>query len=187
MAELTVTGQPDPAEIRGRVARGRGLIVRLAEVTSMPAAAAVAQELKAALPEMTVFATSGAGGVGVTVLQVVSDAEAAALRPALDGLVSEFRRVAGGLVDQMADGEPDSVWFGGAGWSLAPHGPHCRFENESSGEVVEADLRDPDAVDPYFLLEFARTSGRHPAVAEACVEGFHDMCRLLDRAAIRYR
>ena len=54
-----------------------------------------------------------------------------------------------------------------------------------AGALVEADVYDPGRIDPYFLLEYARTTGRHDAVADLCVEGFHDMCRLLDVAGYR--
>ncbi|MEU7587285.1 hypothetical protein AB0A95_13395 [Micromonospora sp. NPDC049230] len=138
---------PDPAELRRRVARGRGLVVVLDETVTMEAATAAARTLRVALqPDMAVFASLP-----------VSDVDA---------------------------DPPESVRYHGATWYLYPHGEHCQFENSASGEVVEANIYAPDLVDPYFLLQYAKTSGRHGAIVDSCAEGFHDMCRLLDHAGI---
>ncbi|RZT77819.1 hypothetical protein EV382_0982 [Micromonospora violae] len=196
-AGAIAAGVPDPADLRRRVARGRGLIVVLDETVTMPAATAAARALRVALqPDMTVFASAGRQGSILTVLQLVSDSEAAAVRTALENLVAEFRRVAAALVAEMEAGSspasdidadpPESVRYHDATWYLYPHGEHCQFDNAVSGEVVEANIYAPDLVDPYFLLLYAKTSGRHDAVVDACAEGFHDMCRLLDHAGIAY-
>jgi hypothetical protein len=179
-----VNVQPlDPAGIRRRLARGHGLTVSLGPSLTMPEATAVAQALRSALgPDVAVIASPKGGGPILRVLQLASDADAAAVLPALTMLVAEFREVAGALVEQLNAGDA-----GPDGWSLFPHGEHCRFENEATGEVVEADIHDPGRIDPYFLLEYARTTGRHHAVADVCLEGFHDMCRLLDLAGVDYR
>ncbi|TMM33391.1 MAG: hypothetical protein E6F99_24235 [Actinobacteria bacterium] len=190
-------GLPDPVDIRVRVARGHRLVICLDETVDMPAATAAAQALRIALePDVHVIASPSTTGRGpiLTVLQLVTDSQAATLRPALENLVAEFRQLAGGLVDQLragvspvgdVDGDcPETVWFRDATWYLDPHGQHCRFEDPASGVVVEANIYAPDTVDPYFLLLYAQTSGRHGAVLGACVEGFHDMCRLLDLAGI---
>jgi hypothetical protein len=88
---------------------------------------------------------------------------------------------------ERSDAEcPESVRYDDATWCLRPHGEHCQFANAASGEVVEANIYAPDIVDPDFLLDYAKTAGRHTAVVDACVEGFHDMCRLLDCAGIPY-
>jgi hypothetical protein len=181
-AGALAAGVPSPADIRSRLVRGRPLIIALGETVTMPAATAAARALRTALrPDVAVFASHGGGGPSLTVLQLVSDAEVAAVRPALDRLVAEFREVANALVGSGLDGDgPEYVRHHDATWSLYRHGEHCRFENTASGEVVEAHVHAPDSLDPYFLLEYAETSGRHGAVVGACVEGFHDMCRLLD-------
>jgi hypothetical protein len=187
----------DPAEIRLRLVRGRGLVIPLDETVTMPAAMTAARALRTALqPDVAVFASPRARGPMLTVLQLASDSEAATVRPALEGLVAEFRLLANALVGQMAAGSssvndldtdcPESVRCGDATWYLYQHGEHCRFEDEANGVVVEANVYAPDALDPYFLLQYAKTSGRHGAVVDACVEGFHDMCRLLDHAGISY-
>jgi hypothetical protein len=120
------------------------------------------------------------------------------VRAALDRLVAEFREVAGALVaelrvvepkwDDAAGAEcPEEIELGGITWFVDPHDPHYRFEDAAGGVIVEAHMYDPDRVDPYFLLLYAQTSGRHPVVVAAAPEGFADMCRLLDSAGIRYR
>ncbi|MFI6236629.1 hypothetical protein ACIBD9_23975 [Micromonospora sp. NPDC050784] len=196
-ADAIAPGVPDPADLRRRVARGRGLVVVLNETVTMPAATATARALRVALqPDMAVLASAGRQGPILTVLQLIGDSEATAVRPALENLVAEFRRVAAALVEQMeagsspvSDGDadpPESVRYRDATWYLFPHGEHCQFENAVSGEVVEANIYAPGLVDPYFLLQYAKTSGRHGAVVDACTEGFHDMCRLLDHAGIAY-
>lgn len=188
---------PDPAGIRSRIARGRRLVVPLDETVTMPAASAAAQALRVALgPDVAVIAAQLAQGSILTVLQLVSDSEATAVRPALDTLVAEFREVAGALVDLMeagssplggaGTGSPESVRYRDMTWYVHPHGEHCQFENAVNGEIVDAGVHSPDIVDPYFLLQYAKTSGRHGAVVDACAEGFHDMCRLLEHAGIAY-
>jgi hypothetical protein len=195
--EVAAAGVPDPADIRLRLVRGRALVISLDETVTMPAATAAARVLRTALqPDVAVIASPRARGPILTVLQLVSDSEVATVRPALENLVTEFRLVANALVGQLEAGSspvsdldtdyPESVRYRDATWCLHPHGGHCRFENTASGEVVEADVKDPDNLDPYFLLQYAKTSGRHGAVVNACVEGFHDICRLLDRAGISY-
>lgn len=165
------------------------------DVTDMAAVSSAARALEAALPEdLKVIASPGAAGNGprLVVLRLVDRDEALGLRPELERLVTGFRQRAGALVASLraevlpaydrGDEHPDEVEACGAPWTIEVHGDHCRFEDPVSGEVVEANLHDPDAVDPCFLLLFARTTGRHEAVRAACVEGFHDMCRLLDLA-----
>jgi hypothetical protein len=188
---------PEPVDIRLQVARGRRLVISLDVTVTMRAATAAARALGVALrPDVIVIASPSIAGRGpaLTVLQLVTDSEAAILRPALENLVAEFRQIAGALVDQMTagasplgdvDGDyPEAVQCRDAAWYLHPHGEHCRFEDPVSGEVVEANIDAPDTVDPYFLLLYAETSGRHSAVVHACVEGFHDMGRLLDFTGI---
>lgn len=194
---MIVAGVPDPSDIRQRVARGRGLFISLDEAMPMPTAALTARALQVALgPDVVVFASPQGRGPVLTVLRLVDDEEAARVRPALESLVAEFRRTAEALVKQMRAGMatgsdddtdyPESVRYRDATWDLYPHGEHCQFVNVASGEVVEASIYAPDSVDPCFLLEYAQSAGRHGAVVDACVEGFHDMCRLLDRAGISY-
>lgn len=160
----------------------------------MPGVSAVARSLRAALPDtMLVIASPGAR---LTVLRLITEDEAARLRPELDRLIAGFRQRAGSLVARLridvlprydsGDEYPHEIEAAGVGWAIEVHGDHCRFEDPVSGEVVEANIHDPNALDPYFLLLFARTTGRHEAVRAACVEGYHDMVRMLDLAGVSY-
>jgi hypothetical protein len=178
----------DAADIRRRLTRGQGLTVQLGQDVTTQQASASARRLQLALGlEVTVFVSQVGRAPTLRVLQLADAAQAAAVRPALEDLIAEFREMAAGLVGQMEDEDVESVEYRGATWWAHLHGEHCRFENGETGEVVEAQIYMPDRVDPYFLLEYARTSGRHDAVLDVCVEGFHDMCRLLDDMGVTYR
>ncbi len=149
--------------------RGRPLRVPLA--VGLREATAAAAALKALVPaDVTVIG----GHRQLTVLRLISDSELEQLRPAAESLVAAFRATARALVAAL---EQDVV---GEEWLVHEHGEHCRFEHAVTGVVVEACVDRPDELDPYFLLEFARTHSAHRVVAEACVEGFHDMCRVLE-------
>jgi hypothetical protein len=68
-------------------------------------------------------------------------------------------------------------------WAAEEHGGECRFENERTGQVVEAPLREgaeAGRVDPYFFAIFVRTTPGHERVAELIQEDFHDAARMLD-------
>ncbi|MFD4644137.1 hypothetical protein ACFWN2_42985 [Lentzea sp. NPDC058436] len=106
------------------------------------------------------------------------------LRPELERLIAEFRAVARSLVAALPnpdedDDIPDEVEVGGRTWWVHWHDPHFCCEDEA-GVVVEAHIYDPDLIDPYFLLQYARTASGHEAVVSACPAGFHDIARLLD-------
>jgi hypothetical protein len=72
----------------------------------------------------------------------------------------------------------------GESWSLHIHGEHCLFTSLKSGTEVEVHTDCPDAIDPGFLLSYAESADRYPEIRTACLEGFHDMSRLLELAAI---
>ncbi|MFD1149627.1 hypothetical protein [Saccharothrix hoggarensis] len=190
--DVSPWGQLTPEEVRRRVRRGSPLTLPVESAVDMSEVSGVARALRAALPDdLHVIASPGGpgGGPRLVVLRLVAEAEAVRLRGDLDRLVTEFRHRAGALVARLhatADsaGHDGEVEEFGATWTADEHGEHCRFENVVTGEVVEASVDDPDAVDPYFLLLFAQTSHRHNAVHTACVEGFHDMVRLLDLAGV---
>ncbi|GAA3975931.1 hypothetical protein GCM10023085_67920 [Actinomadura viridis] len=194
---MTLSGIPSDAELRRSVTRGRHAVIPLEAGPSweeVTAAAAALQERLAADDLIVFNSGSGDGRPRLTVVRVVGTEEARRLRPALDALVADFRSLAERLserfrleIEPASDrGEtyPRRLVVDGEPWQADPHGVHCRFESLESGVVVEAHNRRPGTLDPYFLLLFAETSGRHPEVLSACVEGFHDMSRLLDLAGL---
>ncbi|MEU7475162.1 hypothetical protein AB0A63_04210 [Lentzea sp. NPDC042327] len=149
----------------------RGHPFRIPLTAGLQAATEAASALRAVLPpDVAVIG----GQRQLLVLRLISDDELTLLRPAVEALIADFRATTRALVVALASDAVDEAW------SVHEHGEHCRFENLVTGVVVEAFVDRPDDLDPYFLLEFARTEHRHRAVAEACVEGFHDMCRVLD-------
>src|SRR6185437_10030 len=156
-------GPLDDIDIRRRVARGRRLVIPVDEPVDISVLMAAGQALRATLPpDMHVIASPPAAerGPSLTVLQLVTDEEAMALRPALEHLVVEFRQLAAALVDQLPGGAavvggagrdcPETIRWQGTTWYLHLHGEHCRFEDPATGVVVEVDLHDPATVDAYF-------------------------------------
>ncbi|MFD9703137.1 hypothetical protein [Lentzea sp. NPDC059081] len=106
------------------------------------------------------------------------------LRPDFERLVAEFRVVARALVEALPDPDadddiPDEVEAVGRAWWIHWHDPHYCCEDDG-GVVVEAHIYNPDLVDPWFLLQYAKTAGGHETVVAACPEGFGDMARLFD-------
>ncbi|MFF1348972.1 hypothetical protein ACFVZJ_23800 [Streptomyces sp. NPDC058322] len=167
--------EPSPETVRRAVARGRGATFEVPEGEASATAERLNEQL--AGRDIRVFVS---GPTTCTALQLVDAHEARRARPELETLVADFRGLAHTLTQRSELGTLDeNVWW------AAPHGEHCRFENLETGVVVEAHTHAPDSVDPYFLLRFAQTTGRYPAVLDACVHGFHDMSRLLELAGVR--
>ncbi|MFD4673839.1 hypothetical protein ACFWNN_29250 [Lentzea sp. NPDC058450] len=106
---------------------------------------------------------------------------AARLRPDLERLIAEFRALAHALVGALPnpDDISDEVFAVGRTWWLHHHDPHVLCEDDD-GVTVEAHLYNPDLLDPWFLLLYAKSVTGHEAVVEACPAGFHDIARLLD-------
>jgi hypothetical protein len=159
---------PSREAILRSVTRGRHAVLETADVAAVRAM--LAQD------DLHVFVS---GHATVTVMRLVGEDEAERVRPELDRLIADFRRLARDLAtDPATDADTDDP--DADDWFADPHGEHCRFEHVESGLVVEVNLERPDELDPGFLLLFAQTSRRYPGVLAACVHGFHDMARLLE-------
>ncbi|NCT92364.1 hypothetical protein GXB85_15605 [Cellulomonas sp. APG4] len=105
-------------------------------------------------------------------------------------LVADFRTHSRALVDALRaagivaayeaheeyDGEVHAL---GSRWSVYLHDPHAELTS-AEGVVVEAHLYRPDALDPGFLLAFARSRGMYDDVVALCPAGFVDMVAVLD-------
>ncbi|MFI0445065.1 hypothetical protein [Actinomadura sp. 6N118] len=157
---------PSAETIRQKVRRGTNAVFQVTD----PFAAVARLNPPLDADDIHTFVS---GPSTITAMRLVSRAEAEGVRAELDTLVADFRR----LAQRLASDEPDA-----AVWHADPHGEHCRYENVATGVVVEVNVEQPDALDPYFLLEFAETSDGYPGVLAACVHGDHDMCRLLELA-----
>lgn len=162
--------EPAPETVRHTVVRGR--ITLLDVPKGDPSAIAKSLSRQLAEENIRVFVS---GSARLTALQLVSAEEAQRVRPELERLITDFRRMAHTLTEQYALGALDEEQ-----WCADPHGEHCRFENRETGILVEAHTEDPDKLDPYFLLVYAETTGHYPTVLTACVHGYHDMSHLLE-------
>jgi hypothetical protein len=134
--------------------------------------------LAAALPDHSVF-DSGRGlcPVWLTVLPVVSRAQARAHCAEVSRAIAEFRATATALVRQYLTGTlaPD--------WRTIKHGSHSRFENARTGQVVEAPDRpgvDSEWLDPAFFVEFVQTTAGLESVAALVEHDVHDGARILE-------
>ncbi|GAB3983744.1 hypothetical protein GCM10029978_091380 [Actinoallomurus acanthiterrae] len=187
-------GVPPSEEIRRAVTRGRSAVFPLDATVDMPGATALAAGLRAELARDDLLVLVWPGRPpSIRVVRLVGEPELTRCRAELETLVADFRRTARRLIERCrAEAGPawdedeafERIEVDGAHWWLSPHGEHCRFERADGAEVVEAHIERPAAVDPGFLLLFAETSGGYPNVRAACVEGFHDMCRMLESAGV---
>jgi hypothetical protein len=167
-----MSSEPSVEAVRAAAARGR--VARFEVPPGEAPAIAARLNRQLAGEDVRVIVP---GDSMISALRLVGTDEARRTRPELEALVADFRALARSLVDRFARGTLDEdVWW------ASPHGDHCRFENLGTGVIVEAHLEVPEEIDPYFLLRFAETTGRYPRVLDACVHGFHDMCRLLATA-----
>ncbi|MEV0856072.1 hypothetical protein [Nocardia fluminea] len=86
------------------------------------------------------------------------------------------------LPTRRAVSEPLEV--DGETWWWHNHGEHCLFADQDSDTEIEVNTYCPDEIDPDFLLQYAKSTDRYRDVDTACLEGIHDMARVLDLAAI---
>jgi hypothetical protein len=182
---LTTRGRPARFQLSGQLSWSQILVA--------------ADRLRAELPDdLLVIVSPGAGSARsplLKALRLVDEADGLRLRDQLQSLVAEFREISNRLAlrfrlhvepaYEQGDWYPDQlVEDDGETWSLHIHGEHCRFTNLKSGTEVEVHTDCPDAIDPGFLLGYAESADRYPEIRTACLEGFHDMCRMLELAAI---
>jgi hypothetical protein len=178
--------------------RGQHAKFLLSAQASLSQAQAAADRLRAGLPNnLLVIASPGAGSANppsLTVLRLIDKDDADRLRDQLEALVAEFRERAHQLAApfrlhiepayEQGAWYPDRLDVDDETWSLHIHGEHCLFTSLTSGTAIEVHTDRPDVIDPWFLLRYAESSGRYPQIRTACLEGFHDMCRMLDLAGI---
>jgi len=191
---------PTPTAVRRLTTRGQRAQFQLSRQVSWSQLRAAADRLRAELPDdLLVIVSPGAGSARsplLTALRLIDEADGLRLRDQLQSLVAEFRELSNRLAIQFrrhvepayeqGDWYPDQlVEDDGETWSLHIHGEHCLFTSLESGTEVEVHTGRPDAIDPGFLLSYAESADRYPEIRAACLEGFHDMSRMLKLAAIR--
>ena len=190
---------PPPDTVRRLAIRGQHAEFLFSSKASWSQVLAAADRLRAALvPDgLLVIASPGTGSAprpSLTVLRLIDEDNARRLRDQLEALVAEFRELAHRLAAPFrlqiepayvqGVSYPDRLEVDGETWRLYIHGEHCLFTSLKSGTKVEVQTDCPDVIDPWFLLRYAESADRYPEIRAACLEGFHDMCRMLDLAAI---
>jgi hypothetical protein len=130
----------------------------------------------------------------LTVRRLIGVDDALRLRDRLEALVAEYRALAHRLAAlfrlhiEPAD-EGDELYqnpleVDGETWWWHDHGEHCLFADLDSDTEIEVNTYCPDAIDPYFLLHYAKSTDRYGDIDTACLEGIHDMARMLELATI---
>ena len=137
----------------------------------------VIRKLASGMPEHSVFDSGGNKDTDwVTVMPVIKKESVLAHAQKIKGAVTKYIETCSLLSAQHAQGTLSPEW------SSFVHGGHRRFENSSTGQVVEAPLSGPpdsQKVDPYFFAEFAKSTPAHAAVAQLISHDFHDAARML--------
>lgn len=179
--------------------RGRAAKFQFSPQVSWSQALAAADRLQAALvsDDLLVIASQGSGSKGppsLKVLRLIGADDARRLRDQLEELVAEYRVLANRLAVpfrlhiepayERAEWYPDLLEVDGETWWLHIHGEHCLFINQECGTEIEVRTDRADVIDPWFLLQYVESTGRYREIHTACLEGFHDMCPMLELAAI---
>lgn len=169
-----------PEELSAQASGGRHLVLRFPALDPDEMAALIGR-LSAALPEHSVFNSSGGPTpTWITIMPVVTRARVLERRGEVLRAVAEYRRACAELVEQYRSGTLPREW------RAEEHGGHCRLTSRGTGQVVEAPFRDwadPEPVDPFFFAEFVKTTAGLEAVAGLIEHNFHDGARILDTIA----
>ena len=188
-------GFPTPTEVCRLTTRGQSARFQLSGQAGWEEVLVAVDGLRAGLPDDVLVIVSPGAGASLKALRLIDEADVLRLSDQLQSLVAEFRELSNRLAGQfrlyiepvceLGDWYPDQlVEDDGETWSLYVHGEHCLFTNLLSGTEVEVHTDCPDAIDPWFLLSYAESADRYPEIRAACLEGFHDMDRMLKLAAI---
>lgn len=139
---------------------------------------AIITELKASLPEHSVFDSGGDRTTEwVTVMPVVPRATVLAHAREIETAVRSYMEACSTMIEWYEAGALSEEW------SSHVHGGHRRFENSRTGQVIEAPLyvaQDPSRVDPYFFALFTKSTPGLEVVARLLKNDFHDAARMRD-------
>lgn len=159
-------------------------------------AASVIRELAPKLPKDTIIFDAGGrqDARWITIKRVVPEHVVLANEEAIYSAAKDFRRVATGLIRQLARhlsiSEQEfkhplmrmnlgkrSRGTLGPEWEYFFHGYQCRFTHRTSGQAVDVELGfdgEFGVLDPWFFCQFVRTTPEHSAVAALFRHAFHD-------------
>jgi hypothetical protein len=190
---------PTPNTVRQQVVRGQEAKYLFPAQVTWSQALEAADRLRAELAadDLLVLASPGfhsQPAPSLTVRRLIGVDDALRLRDRLEALVAEYRALAHRLAAlfrlhiEPAD-EGDELYqnpleVDGETWWWHDHGEHCLFADLDSDTEIEVNTHCPDAIDPYFLLHYAKSTDRYGDIDTACLEGIHDMARMLDLATI---
>jgi hypothetical protein len=158
----TLADVGSPERLAAQTSDGRHVVLRFSSLGQDDKATLIRQ-LSAALPDHSVFESSGGSTrVSITVLPVVPRSRVVERRTEVLRAVEEYRRSCVSLRGhyQNATFAPE--------WEAHEHGEHCRFESRRTGQVVEAPLGE----------------GSERVVAELISDDFHDAARALELVAL---
>lgn len=130
----------------------------------------------------------------LTIQRLIGVDDALRLRGRLEALVVEYRALAHRLAElfrlhiepahERGEQYRNPLEVDSETWWWHEHGEHCLFADQDSDTEIEVNTYRPDAIDPYFLLQYAESTDRYRDIHTACLEGIHDMARMLELAAI---
>lgn len=166
-----------PEQLAEQATSGHHVVLRFPSLLPDEESALIRQ-LSTALPEFSVFNSSGGlKPAWITILPVVQRARVLKHRRKVLQAVAEYRQACAELVEQHRTGILSPKW------QSDEHGGHCRFTNLETGQVVEAPFREwvrTNDVDPYFFAEYVKTTAGLQEVTELIEHPYHDAKRVLD-------
>lgn len=134
--------------------------------------------LASSLPEHSVFDSGGdRWSEWITVMSVVSRTVILNRLDQIKRALAAYINACTTLIAQREVGTLPPDWTG------FEHGRDVRFQNEMTGQIVEAPLSGAPTtgeVDPYFFTVFVKTTGEFPDVVNLLIHDFHDARHMLD-------
>jgi hypothetical protein len=190
---------PAPNTVRQLVVRGQEAKYLFPAPVTWSQALEAADRLRAELADDDLLVIASPGfhsqpAPSLAVRRLIGVDDALRLRDRLEALVADYRALAHRLAAlfrlhiEPAD-EGDALYqnpleVDGETWWWHDHGEHCLFADLDSDTEIEVNTYCPDAIDPYFLLHYAKSTDRYGDIATACLEGIHDMARMLELVTI---
>jgi hypothetical protein len=168
-------GVPSAKELSTSTAEGQHVVLKVLGVSRQECDALQAN-LSAALPDHSVFLSGGSSTyLQVTVMRAVSRQLILGSKTAIAAAMRLYRAECERLTALRQAGRLP------ADWTEYEHGGHCRFENQKTGQIVEASINPGvHELDPYFFAEFVSSTPQCSTVARLLTHPYHDAARMLD-------